>query len=268
MASRKTQKEAARERRLAEERTAALKARRTRRLQMTGGVIAAAIVVVVVLVIVSSGGGGSKGKAINPNSAQATAAAKQVDTLLKGIPQHGNTLGSSKAPVTVTEYGDLVCPVCQSFALGAEQQVIQKDVRQGKVKLVYKALETASQEANNAMFVPSQTAVLAAGQQKLGWNYIELFYHEQQDETKSYVTTAFLQGLAKQVSGLNYSKWNSDRGSATLKNQVLADGAAAQSAGYSSTPTILVQGPVSQGKPIEGVPTYGQLEKEINSVAT
>ncbi|HTU97843.1 MAG TPA: hypothetical protein VMF14_18485, partial [Solirubrobacteraceae bacterium] len=44
------------------------------------------------------------------------------------------------------------------FALGAENQLIANEVRQGKVKIVYKALETASQTANNSMFVPSQTA--------------------------------------------------------------------------------------------------------------
>ena len=46
--------------------------------------------------------------------------------------------------MTVTEYGDLECPVCRDFALGAENQLISNDVRSGKVKLVYKSLETAT----------------------------------------------------------------------------------------------------------------------------
>src|SRR5581483_4089172 len=116
------------------------------------------------------------------------------------------------AKVTVTEYGDLVCPVCKSFALGAENKLISQEVRSGKVKIVYKALETASGQANGAMFVPSQTAALAAGNQKKAWNYIELFYHEQGDETQSYVTDTYLGGLAKQITGLNFSQWSSDRG--------------------------------------------------------
>ena len=51
------------------------------------------------------------------------------------------------------------------------------------------------------MFVPSQTAALAAGEQKLGWNYIELFYHEQGDETSSDANHAYLDGLAGQSPG-------------------------------------------------------------------
>jgi protein-disulfide isomerase len=266
MASRKEQKEAARERRLAEERARADKARRDRRLRMLGGVVVGTIAVIVVIFAISSGGGSST--APKPTSNQAKNAAATVTKLLQGIPQQGNTLGNPNAKVTLTEYGDLVCPICRDFALGSESQLIANDVRSGKVKIVYKALETASQTANNSMFVPSQTAALAAGQQKLGWYYIELFYHEQGDETTSYVTNSYLSGLAQQVPGLNYSKWSSDRQSSTLAGQVNADQQAAASSGYNSTPTILLQGPKGQAQPIVGNPTsYGQLESAINSVS-
>jgi len=199
---------------------------------------------------------------------RAFAAVATVNSQLAGIPQHGNVLGNPKAKVTITEYGDLVCPVCRDFALGTESQLIANEVRQGKVKIVYKALETASQTANNSMFVPSQTAALSAGQQKLGWYYIELFYHEQGDETTSYVTDSYLDGLAQQVPGLNYSQWSSDRQSSTLASQVNADQQAAANAGYNSTPTLLIQGPKGQAQPIVGNPTsYSQLQSAINSVS-
>ncbi len=218
MASRTAQKEAARQRRLAEERARAERARRDRRLKTLGGVLVGAIAVIVVAIIVSSGA--SNTAAPTPTSPGAKHAASTVDSLLAGIPQSGNTLGSPSAKVTLTEYGDLVCPDCKAFALGAEQQLIANDVRRGKVKIVYQPLETASQTANGSMFVPSQAAALAAGQQKRGWNYIELFYHEQGAETSSYVTDNYLGGLARQIPGLNYSQWSADRQSSSLTNQV------------------------------------------------
>jgi protein-disulfide isomerase len=264
MASRKEQKEAARERRLAEERARAERSRRDRRLRMLGGTIIGAIAIVAVAIAVSSGGGA--GKAPKPNTPAAHQAVATVTKLLKGIPQSGNVLGSPSAKVTVTEYGDLVCPICREFALGAENQLITSDVRTGKVKLVYKALETASGTANGSMFVPSQAAALAAGEQKLGWYYIELFYHEQGDETTSYVTDSYLDGLAAQVPGLNYAKWSSDRQASSLASQVNADGLAAQAAGFNSTPTIVVKG-ISQAQPIVGDTTYGALQAAIKSVS-
>ncbi|MGI8711897.1 MAG: DsbA family protein [Solirubrobacteraceae bacterium] len=235
-------------------------------MQTLGGVLVVAVVIVVVAIVVSSSGGGSAA-AVKPDSPSAKRAQASVNSLLQGIPQSGNTLGSPSAKVTVTEYGDLVCPVCKDFALGAENQLISHEVRTGKVKLVYRALETASSEANGSMFVPSQTAALAAGQQKLGWNYIELFYHEQQSETTSYVSDNFLGGLAKQVSGLNYGSWSSDRQSSSLTEQVSKDTQSASSAGFQSTPTLVVTGPKSQAQPIVGSTDYASLQKAITSVS-
>ncbi len=264
MASRKEQKEAARQRRLAEERARAERVRRERRLKTLGGVVIGAIAVIVVAIVVSSGGSSSAAPA--PTSASAKRAAATVDNLLAGIPQSGNRLGSPKAKVTLTEYGDLVCPVCRDFALGAEQQLIAKDVRSGKVKIVYQPLETASSTANGSMFVSSQAAALAAGQQKRGWNYIELFYHEQGDETSSYVTDSYLGGLAKQVPGLDYSRWSADRQNSSLTTQVTQNMQTAAAKGYDSTPTLVVQG-ISQAKPIVGDTDYGTLESAIKSVS-
>jgi protein-disulfide isomerase len=266
MASRKAQKEAARERRLAEERARAERDRRTRRLRMVGGAVVVAVAVVAVAIAVSSGGSGTT-KAVTPNSPAAKKAQSTVKALLQGIPQSGNTLGSPSAKVTVTEYGDLACPVCKDFALNGEDKLIANEVRQGKVKIVYKALETASGEANGSMFIPSQTAMLAAGKQKQAWNYILLFYHEQGDESSSYITDGYLGGLAKQVPGLNFDQWSSDRTDSSLTTQVNTDIKDAASAGFDSTPTLLISGPKSQAQPIVAAASYSQLQSTIKAVS-
>ena len=250
-----------------EERSAALKSRRNRRLQMTGVVIVAAVVIVVVLVVVSSGGGSQN--TVKPGTKGATTAAASVQKLLSGISQRGNRLGSPTAKVTVTEYGDLECPVCRIFALGGEDQLISTDVRSGRVKLIYRSLPTASSGAPDGatIFPIQQAAALAAGEQKLGWNYIELFYHEQGQEDTDYVGTKYLSGLARQIPGLNFAKWRSDRFSPTLAAQVVSDERSAQGMGLNSTPTIIVTGPKSQTRPASGPLTYGDLEAMVKSVS-
>ncbi|HLH64227.1 MAG TPA: thioredoxin domain-containing protein [Solirubrobacteraceae bacterium] len=267
MASRKEQKEAARRRRLAEEQALAQRAARARRMQMLGGVLVGAVVVVAALIAINSSGAPAAARVPKPNSPQARQAVATVTRLLSGIPQHGTTLGSPNAKVTVTEFGDLVCPICKEFALGAENQLIANDVRAGRVKLVYRALETASLTANNSMFVPGQVAARAAGEQNLGWDYIELFYHEQGDETTSYVTNGYLEGLAEQIPGLNYARWSAARQSSALAAEVRADEQAAAAAGYNSTPTIVVSGPKGQAPAIVGATDYGTLESVIRSVS-
>lgn len=267
MASRTRQKEQARARRVAEEQAQAERSRRTRRLRLLGLTLAGAIVVVVAAVILSSGGGNGTP---SPTSAAAKQQASAVDSLLSGIPQSGQTIGNPNAKVTVTEYGDLQCPVCRDFALGPENQLIQNDVRSGKVKLVYKSLMTATGNSPNPGIFPTQQAsAYAAGNQGKAWNYILLFYHQQGQEGTNYVTPAFLDGLARQISGLNYSRWQSDSQSSALTSQVAAEHQQATAKGFNSTPTILISGPKGQAQPIVGVPPggYGQLESTINSVS-
>jgi protein-disulfide isomerase len=232
---------------------------------MLAGVLVGAAIVVAVAIIVSSTGGSTK--TIAPNSAAAKQQSSTVSGLLSGIPQSGVTLGSPNAPVTVTEFGDLECSHCRDFALGAESKLIANDVRAGKVKLVYKSLETASgYNPDQNAFVNQQAAAYAAGRQNHAWDYILLFYHEQGQEATAYVTPKFLGGIASQIPGLNHSDWLTQSKNPAYTGQVIADAQTAQARGYSSTPTIVIQGPKGQAQPIAGVVDYPTLESAVKSV--
>jgi protein-disulfide isomerase len=261
---------------------------------MLGGVIILAVVVVVVAVVVSSGGNThatviapiGKTAAQKRLHAREIAKAKAKDApifkLLSGIPEHGNTLGSPTAKVTVTEYGDLECSVCDAFALasnqttsdgspgsGIEDQLIEKDVRSGKIKLVYRSLETASgSNPDPNAFLNQQTAALAAGLQNKEWYYVELFYDQQQSEGTGYVTPAFLDGIAEQIPGLNFSAWSAHIHDPALQAQVKSDMQTATSKGFQSTPTITILGPKGEATPIQGLPnSYSQVESDIAAVS-
>jgi protein-disulfide isomerase len=264
MASRTKQKEAARARRLAEERARQERQRRVRRVRMVGGVVLGAVAVVAIAIAISSSGGGSSGL---QTGAKLTATKATVNNLLAGIPQSGNTLGSPSAKVTVTEFGDLQCPVCRDFALGAESELISNEVRSGKAKLVYRSLETATGNGPNpGVFVTQQAAAGAAGLQQRAWQYILLFYHQQGTENTSYVNDAFLTGIAKQIAGLNFARWSSDWKSPSVTGQVTSDQQQAAAKGFSSTPTLVVQGPKGQ-KQLVGAASYSDLHTAINSVS-
>jgi protein-disulfide isomerase len=283
MASRKDQKEQARAARIAQQEAAVASAQRTRRIQMFGGAIAIAVIVIVVVVVLSTSGGG--GTVIKPQSAAAKTAAKHVDALLAGIPESGNTLGNPKAKVTITEYGDLECSVCDVLATptsftnpeheqgsGWEDQLITSYVRTGKAKLVYKSLETASGgNPDQNAFEQQQVAAYAAGLQGKAWYYIELMYNEQGHESTNYVTESYLQALAKQIPGLNFKKWMADRKSAKLANMIVSEGRAgtAVDSGSASTPTVVVSGPKGLATPIIGLPTggYGAYVSAIKLVS-
>ncbi len=260
MASRTKQKEEARARRVAEEQARAERARRDRRLRMIGGVVLGAVAIAAVLIAISSGGGSSGSTKASPTITN------QVDALLSGIPQNGATLGNPNAPVTMTYYGDLECPVCKLFTLqGGLPDLIKNEVRQGKVKIDYKAFQTATQDPS--VFKDQQVAALAAGQQKKFWNYAETFYRRQGAEGSGYVTESYLQSLAKEIPGLNLSTWESARNDAALSSQVAADVAAGNAAHVSGTPTLIFTGPKGHAVASQAVPSYSDLQQSISQVS-
>jgi protein-disulfide isomerase len=225
--------------------------------------IAAAFIAVAIAIYRGSGGAPPK-----PGSPQAKADVAAAGELLRGIPEAGVTLGSPRAPVTVTEFADLECSVCRAFALGAERQLIAHEVRSGRVKLVYRSLCTATCAGPLGAdgFEAQQAAAYAAGKQHLAWYYIELFYSEQGTEGTSYVTPRYLDGLARQVPGLDYRQWRSNAALAPLRKAVASDERAAARQRFGTTPTVVVQGPRGKAQPIVGEAAYGTLRAAIKSV--
>ncbi len=93
------------------------------------------MVVVIVGIAIATNSG--KTKTVKAGSSAANANVAAVSTLLNGIPQNGNVLGNPNAPVTLKYYGDLECPICKAFTLGALPALIPKYVRTGKLRIEY-----------------------------------------------------------------------------------------------------------------------------------
>jgi protein-disulfide isomerase len=253
MATKVERKAQARAERLAREEER-LAAERRRRLMWFAGALV--VVIAVVAVVIAVGSSSSSG-----GSASAGKAKSSVNSLLAGIPQNGNTLGRASAPVTVTVFEDLECPVCQQFTLAAENQLIANQVRQGKAKLVFRSLQTATPDP--ATFQFQQQAAEAAAKQRKLWHFVELFYHQQGAEGTPYVTESYIDKLAHQIPGLDYKAWLTARKASGLSATVSADEHLAQSKGYSSTPTIVVTGPKGSPQPEAGAIDYATLSQLV-----
>ena len=240
--TRKERREQARtERKAVEEAHAAADARR-RRLTIVGSIVAVVAIAAIAIVLLTN-----KSESHQPTNAKETSKVQnEVNETLKGTVQNGAVLGDPKAPVTLQYFGDLECPVCRDFTLGALGPIIQKYVTAGQLKIEYRSLSTATgnAEASGAeptgTFKNQQTAALAAGPQKLMWNYIETFYREQGEEASGYVTESFIEGIAKQIAGLDTAKWQSARGNPAFAKSIEEDAAVAASKGFSGTPSFLI----------------------------
>jgi protein-disulfide isomerase len=264
--TRKQRREQARaERKELEQAHAASAQRRTRLVQL--GVVAGIVIAIVVVIAVATGGGGKSTGLIKEKPGSTPPVVTEVSTLLNGIPQNGNTLGSPTAPVTLQYFADLECPVCRSFTEGALKPLIETDVRGGKLRIEYRALQTATGEPET--FRTQQVAALAAGKQQKAWYFVELFYRQQGEEKTAYVTESYLQGLAKQVPGLDLTKWASDRSNPELASSVTSDGQAANGFGFTGTPSFAIGKTGGAAKKFEPA-SYtdpGSFEQMVESVA-
>ena len=130
----------------------------------------------------------------------------------------------------MTYYSDLQCPICAEFTLSSGfPELVAKDVRAGKVKIVYHPFETATRDPQT--FQAQQVAALAAGKQNHFWDYVELFYRQQGTEGTNYVTEKYLDGLARQVPPLKLNAWSSARNDPSLIAELQSDQQTAATAG-------------------------------------
>ena len=235
--TRKQRREQARaHRKQLEEAEAARAVRRTRLAQL--GIVVAVVIVAIVAIVIATGSGGKSSGPVKAGSGKASQNVAVVNAAINGIPQNGITLGNPTAPVTLQYFADLECPICKDFTLGALPSIIQNWVRTGRLKIEFRNLETATREPE--VFRSQQIAALAAGKQNKLWQFVELFYHEQQEEGSAYVTEQFLQNMAQQVPALNLAQWAAARSDPTLASQITTDAQVASASGFSGTPSFLM----------------------------
>jgi len=227
MSSRSKQKEEARAKREADEKNRQHSDKRRQRLWLLGGTALVAVVVVVALVLVSSGGKSEGGDSSKIQGAT------DIEAMLKGVPQQGQALGETTAPVTLVEYADLQCPFCKEFADNVLPHLVQDYVRAGKLRIILEPLTFIGPDSERAARMS-----LASGQQGKLWNYSELFYRNQGEEKTGYADDAFLSSIGKAIPGLDYNKAMASMGDASITKALAGAAAEAQRAGFNSTPSF------------------------------
>lgn len=155
------------------------------------------------------------------------------------VPAIGNAvaLGDPSAPVTMIEYGDFQCPFCGRFFAQTEPQIIEKYVKTGKVKLVYKDYAFLGPESVAA----AEAAKCAADGGKF-WDYHDALYREEQQDGREHngnLNRGLFLRLAKEL-GMNESQFASCVDTGKYKSAVEADIKEAQAFGVQGTPAFFV----------------------------
>ncbi len=245
-------REGRREERLREDKLAGANERRQRLVKLASAAAFLAVAVVAVLIVVSQSG--SSG-----GDSESIADAKLVASELAGIPQQGMVLGEAGAKVRLLEFADLQCPVCKGYSEEVLPELIENQVRTGEARLEFRNFTII-----DAQSTPAGAAAIAAGEQGRGWNFVEVFYRNQGAEGSGYVTDEFLTVVARAAGVRDIAKWNRERKSARVLDEVAASTSEAESLGFTGTPSFAVEGPGSTDVEALGTPgSAGDLESAI-----
>jgi len=138
--------------------------------------------------------------------------------LFGGVPQEGDRLGSSNAPVTIQVFNDLQCADCREDFLGTIPTLTEDYARPGEVQLLYRHYSNSEKVQQLGFF-----GAEAAADQNYGWNYIYLFFRNQDEAERFGVDQDFLDEVAAGIEKLDKPEWE-----ATLEEKGGADGEISQ----------------------------------------
>jgi protein-disulfide isomerase len=119
-----------------------------------------------------------------------------------GVPQEGDRLGSSDAPVSIQIFNDIQCSNCRDDFLGILPALVEGPVREGEVKLLYRHY-SVSESPQELGFYGAE----AAAAQGYGWQYSYLFERNQEEARRFGIDEDFLDSIAGGIEDLNEPEW-------------------------------------------------------------
>jgi hypothetical protein len=126
----------------------------------------------------------------------------EAQEIFGGVPQEGDRLGSSDAPVTIQVFNDLQCSSCREAFLSTVPPLVNSYVRAGEVKLLYRHYSN-SESPQELGFYGAE----AAAAQGYGWQYTYLFFRNQDEAERFGIDQDFLDSVAGGIEELNEPEW-------------------------------------------------------------
>lgn len=189
--------------------------------------------------------------------------AEEVQSLVGGIPQDGPRLGSSDAPVTVQVFNDMSCDSCSDWNQEVVVPLIQGPVRSGDIQLVYHNFPMTE----SGFFLGAYAAV-AAAKQDYEWQFIELFFLNQDEAEKHGADQEFLDNIARGVGVVNFNveQWQSDMQDDDIQATLDADEKITAERRLPAEPAAVVGGPNGTQQLIQS-PSVAEIQAAIAEVS-
>jgi protein-disulfide isomerase len=188
--------------------------------------------------------------------------AEEVQSLVGGIPQDGARLGSSDAPVTVQVFNDIQCDPCSDWNRDVVVPLIQGPVRSGDIQLIYHNFPMTE-----SGFFLGAYATVAAAKQDYEWQFIQLFFANQDEAKKQGADQDFLNAVARGVGVVNFNveQWQRDMKDDDIQATLDADEKITAERRLPAEPAVVVGG-VNGTKQLIESPSLEDVQAAIAEV--
>jgi protein-disulfide isomerase len=185
--------------------------------------------------------------------------------LFGGVPQEGDRVGSSDAPVSVQVFNDLQCGNCRDDFLATIPGLVEGYARPGSAKLLMRHYSIAQNPLELGFF-----GAEAAAEQGYGWQYTYLFFRNQDEAERLGIDEEFMGSLAGSIGELDVTEWE-----LYLESEGGTDGAIARKLegyedlgrglGIRAGQAMIVSGPGGT-RTLQDGPSLAQVEQAIEAV--
>jgi protein-disulfide isomerase len=201
-------------------------------------IVAAAIAVAAIAAVLGFVLLGHSSSSSSSTDTTATSTLPDAGAVIKGfdgIPQSGNVLGKPNAPVTMVQYIDLQCPICRAYETEVMPTIVQRYVREGKLKVVTRPVTFIGPESE-----VGRRAALAAGLQNRMSQFNQLLYFNQGAENAGWLTDDLVRAAYASIPGLNVQEAMNSRNSSRVVAQTKTFDQDVNTDNVLGTPTVFV----------------------------
>jgi protein-disulfide isomerase len=186
--------------------------------------------------------------------------ASEVQSLLGGIEQDGPRIGSPSAPVSVQVFSDLQCDPCSDWNREVVAPLIRGPVRAGDLQLVFHHFPMTESGYGLGSY-----GAVAAAKQDYEWQFIELFYDNQDAAKRGGVTDEFMNNVSRAILNFNIEQWQSDQKDQDVQATLEADDKLSAERKLPAQPAVVVGGPGGSRQLIES-PSLAEVQAAIAQV--
>jgi protein-disulfide isomerase len=166
------------------------------------------------------------------NSNEKIKALSLQDLIRNGSPFQGKV----SAPITVIDFSDFQCYLCNRFVKNTEPLVNQSYIQTGKVALVFNHLPNRGFDSMGAAL-----AAQCTNDQGIFWQFHNLLYSNQKAIDSGWVSKENLKNFASQIPGLDIKRFDRCFDSEKYKSFVQKEIELALSFGFKETPSFIVE---------------------------